>query len=160
MQCPDSRRTADSRAEQRHIKCRKKLLTKNASQRFAAKRPEQRKGRPATGRPFLSRENSSTGPKKTIRTSGEILLGGERQCQGFLENKCLCFQQLNQYANSVPEVTKMPFAGSKSHNGFPFQLLKGLLQIKPDDINIRWTVEKPVGVELVGHHPHPPKQIP
>jgi len=51
--------------------------------RFVAKRPKGRKGRPATGRPSLSRENSSNGVRKRpSELSGEILLGSERQCQG------------------------------------------------------------------------------
>src|SRR5260221_14325107 len=44
---------------------------------------KKRKGRPATERPFLSRENSSNGAlKRPSELSGEILLGSERQCQG------------------------------------------------------------------------------
>jgi hypothetical protein len=43
----------------------------------------KRKGRPATERPLLSRENSSNGVKeKPSELSGEILLVSERQCQG------------------------------------------------------------------------------
>jgi hypothetical protein len=43
----------------------------------------KRKGRPATGRPSLSRENSSNGvQKRPSELSGEILLGSERECQG------------------------------------------------------------------------------
>jgi len=43
----------------------------------------KRKGRPATGRPSLSRENSSNGVRKRpSELSGEILLASERQCQG------------------------------------------------------------------------------
>jgi hypothetical protein len=44
---------------------------------------KKRKGRPATGRPSLSRENSSNGVRKRpSELSGEILLASERQCQG------------------------------------------------------------------------------
>src|SRR6476646_4745639 len=51
--------------------------------RLVAKRPKGRKGRPATGRPSLSRENSSNGVRKRpSELSGEILLASERQCQG------------------------------------------------------------------------------
>jgi hypothetical protein len=39
-------------------------------------RTDKRKGRPATGRPFLSRENSSNGGK-TVKTFWRNLMGGK-----------------------------------------------------------------------------------
>jgi hypothetical protein len=62
--------------------------------RFVAKRPERRKGRPATGRPLLSRENSSNGvSKKTIRTFlAKSYWAAKGSVKEFFQNKCLCFQ--------------------------------------------------------------------
>ena len=70
----------------RHAACLRARASHHGAKlykRCGAKRHKKRKGRPATERPFLSRENSSNGAlKRPSELSGEILLGSERQCQG------------------------------------------------------------------------------
>jgi hypothetical protein len=54
---------------------------------------ENRKGHPATRMAFLSRENSSNGGSKTIRTFWQKSYGGSKgSVKEFLQNKHFCFQ--------------------------------------------------------------------
>src|SRR6476620_5861404 len=76
-------READLRAERHASRSRKPFFIHRGTMAVWSSDRRKRKGRPATGRPSLSRENSSNGvQEKPSELSGEILLGMERQCQG------------------------------------------------------------------------------
>jgi hypothetical protein len=77
-------READWRAERNASGAEGISTRRNTLKRLVAKRPDNEKAVRQLGRPSLSRENSSNGAqKRPSELSGEILLGIERQCQGF-----------------------------------------------------------------------------
>ena len=104
------------------------------------------------GWPFLSRENSSNGGSKTIRTFWQKSYGAwKASVKEFLHIKHICFQQLKQHVNIFNKMTKFAVNGPRStSNPIIFSLLR-VFQIQAYDLDFLRAVEAAFGEQPLGN---------